>query len=166
MDYRISAACRDNCVYTFKRYSTGVYMYMSLNALVYVELYTEHWLMLTHTRVHTHTHIHTLQLHFSGSTTPRYNISLASQSCGLLRVNKDIIVGCMDNTLTCYTHKGKKLWGVHLPATITSVEQLHYRPRSFKAVLVALQNREVRIYKDRFLVNCIEMDVRQRERLQ
>ena len=39
------------------------------------------------------------------------------------------------------------------------MELFHHRPRSFKAVLVALQNREIRIYKDKFLVNCITMDV-------
>lgn len=69
----------------------------------------------------------------------------------------------MDNSLTSYTHKGKKQWSLCLPDTITCVELLHYKPRSFKAVLVALQNREVRIYKDKFLVNCIQMDVRGRE---
>jgi Bardet-Biedl syndrome 1 protein len=112
VDYNISAACRDNCIYTFK----------------------------------------------SGSTTPQYNIPLASQPCGLVRINKDIVVGCMDNTLTSYSHKGKKQWSLHFPATIMSVEVLYYKPRSFKAVLVALQNGDVRIYKDKFLVNHIKMD--------
>ena len=101
----------------------------------------------------THTHI------YSGSTTPQYNIPLASQPCGLVRINKDIVVGCMDNTLTSYSHKGKKQWSLHFPATIMSVEVLYYKPRSFKAVLVALQNGDVRIYKDKFLVNHIKMDV-------
>ena len=95
----------------------------------------------------------------SDSTTPRYKMSLPSQPCGLQRVSRDIIVACMDDTLTSYSHKGRKQWSLRLPASIMCVELLHYRPRSFKAVLVALQNGEVRIYKDKFLINCITMDV-------
>lgn len=94
----------------------------------------------------------------SDSTTPRYKIPLASQPCGLQRINKYIIVGCMNNTLTSYSLKGRKQWSLRLPASITCVELLYYKPRSFKAVLVALQNRQVHIYKDKFLVNSITLD--------
>ena len=67
----------------------------------------------------------------------------------------------MDDTLSSYTLKGKRQWTVRLPDTITCVEVLLFQPRSFRAVLVALKNREVRIYKDKFLVNCIKMEVRE-----
>ena len=56
--------------------------------------------------------------------------------------------------------QGKKLWGVRLPDTITCVEVISYQPRSFRAVLVALKNKEVRMYKDKFLVNTIRLEVR------
>ena len=69
-------------------------------------------------------------------------------------------MGCMDDTLSGYSLKGRRLWSLSLPASLTCVELLHHRPRSFTAVVVALQNREVRIYKDKFLVNCITTDVR------
>ena len=65
----------------------------------------------------------------------------------------------MDDSLTSFTLKGRRQWTLQLPASLTCMELLHHRPRSFKAVLVALQNREIRIYKDKFLVNCITMDV-------
>lgn len=97
------------------------------------------------------------------STTPRYKIPLASQPCGLQRINKDIVVGCMDDSLACYSLKGRRQWGLHLPASLTCLELLHHRQRSFKAVVVALRNKEVRVYKDKFLVNCITMDVSCRE---
>ncbi|CAI7994607.1 Bardet-Biedl syndrome 1 protein homolog [Geodia barretti] len=113
VDYHISAACRDNCIYTFKS---------------------------------------------GASTTPRYKIPLASQPCGLQRINKDVVVGCMDDSLASYSVKGRRQWSLRLPASLTCMELLHHRPRSFKAVVVALQNREVRIYKDKFLVNCITVD--------
>ena len=65
----------------------------------------------------------------------------------------------MDDSLASYSVKGRRQWSLRLPASLTCMELLHHRPRSFKAVVVALQNREVRIYKDKFLVNCITVDV-------
>ncbi|KAL5009297.1 hypothetical protein ScPMuIL_014878 [Solemya velum] len=41
--------------------------------------------------------------------TFKYCIELNSQPVGLERLNKTIYVGCMDETLHCYTTKGKKL---------------------------------------------------------
>ena len=55
--------------------------------------------------------------------------------------------------------QGKRLWVVKLPEVITSMCQLDHRPRGFRGVLVALRNREVRVYKDKFLVSSINMDV-------
>ena len=45
-----------------------------------------------------------------------------------------------------------------MPASITTIEIIDYRPRSFAAVLVALSNQEVHIYKEKFLVDIIKMD--------
>ncbi|BFZ06952.1 hypothetical protein BsWGS_09991 [Bradybaena similaris] len=85
-------------------------------------------------------------------------IELASQPVGMERINKNIYVGCMDDTLHCYTSKGKRLWTVRLPASITTLEVIDYKPKSFTAVLVALSNQEVHIYKEKFLVDVIKMD--------
>ena len=113
---------------------------------------------ITHSHTQTQTNQH--YVHYSGGeTTPRYKIPLTSQPCGIQRLNKEIVVGCMDDSLTSFTLKGRRQWTLQLPASLTCMELLHHRPRSFKAVLVALQNREIRIYKDKFLVNCITMDV-------
>ena len=39
----------------------------------------------------------------SGGGAPKYRIPLGSQPCGLLHLDKNVVVGCMDNSLTCYT---------------------------------------------------------------
>ena len=39
------------------------------------------------------------------------------------------------------------------------MQLMDHRPRGFKAVLVALRNREVRVYRDKYLVNTIKLEV-------
>ena len=43
--------------------------------------------------------------------------------------------------------QGKKLFTVKLPKPITTIEVVDYKPKSFKAVLVALASGEVHVYK-------------------
>jgi hypothetical protein len=43
--------------------------------------------------------------------------------------------------------QGKKMWTVKLPKSITTIEVVDYKPKAFKAVLVALSNNEVHVYK-------------------
>jgi len=76
----------------------------------------------------------------------------------LFRVNKNIYVGCMNETLSCYSAKGKRQWTITLPASITTMALLSYRPRNLKAVVVALSNGEVRFYNDRALVSSFTLD--------
>jgi len=84
-------------------------------------------------------------------------VELSSHAVGLERLNKVIYIGCMDDTLSCYSTKGKRLWTLPLPASITTMSLLHYRPRNLKAVVVALSNGEVRLYNDRSVVNVIKV---------
>ncbi len=44
--------------------------------------------------------VYTLQ---TGGHTPKYKIPLGSQPCGLQRMDSNIYIGCMDNTLACYS---------------------------------------------------------------
>ncbi|EDV24075.1 uncharacterized protein TRIADDRAFT_26650, partial [Trichoplax adhaerens] len=83
-------------------------------------------------------------------------IELKSQPVGIERIGKNIIVGCMDQTLNCFTTKGKRIWSLDMPDTINTLELLSYKARGIKAVLVALNNGETRIYRDKFLVNVIK----------
>ncbi|KAK3092485.1 hypothetical protein FSP39_003456 [Pinctada imbricata] len=94
-----------------------------------------------------------------GTTVTTKNcIELNSQPVGLQRINKTIYVGTMDEALHCYTSKGKKLWTVKLPASMTTMEIIDYKPKGFKAVIVALSNCNVHIYKEKYLVNIIKTD--------
>ncbi|ELT99525.1 hypothetical protein CAPTEDRAFT_108485, partial [Capitella teleta] len=81
---------------------------------------------------------------------------LNSQPVGLERLGKNIIVGCMDRTLQCYTSKGKKLWSVAVPADITTIQMMDHQQKGFKAILVALANSEVHIYRDKYLCNVMK----------
>mmetsp|Transcript_17466 Transcript_17466/g.38031 ORF Transcript_17466/g.38031 Transcript_17466/m.38031 type:complete len:600 (-) Transcript_17466:231-2030(-) len=81
-------------------------------------------------------------------------IELESQPCGLVRTNKNIIVGCMNNTIHSFHVKGKKTYSIYLPSTIVTMELLTIqRQRMVKALLVALANGEVRVYNEKHLVS-------------
>lgn len=54
--------------------------------------------------------------------------------------------------------KGKRYWKHLLPAPITAMCQIDYRPRGFQAVAVALANNEIHLYKDKFLVDVIPIE--------
>lgn len=55
-------------------------------------------------------------------------------------------------------HQGKRYWKHILPAAITAMCQIDYRPRAFQAVAVALANNEIHLYKDKFLVDIIPLE--------
>jgi Bardet-Biedl syndrome 1 protein len=93
-----------------------------------------------------------------GGKSGKMICELSSQVVGLERISKTIIVACMDRSLTGFTSKGKKIWALHLPADITTMTTLNHKSKGLKAVIVALSNNEVRIYKDNFLVNLIKTD--------
>eukprot|EP00061_Rhincodon_typus_P001299 g14328.t1 len=49
--------------------------------------------------------------------------------------------------------QGKKLWTIRLPAPITTMSLMDHKAKGFQAVLVALANSEVHLYKDKILIN-------------
>ncbi|OBS82508.1 hypothetical protein A6R68_23515 [Neotoma lepida] len=87
------------------------------------------------------------------SKYPKYCIELSAQPVGLVRVHKILVVGSTQESLHGFTHKGKKLWTVQMPAAILTMNLLEQRSRSLQAVMVALANGEVRIYRDKALLN-------------
>lgn len=90
------------------------------------------------------------------NTTPKHCIELSSQPVGLVRINKTIVVGCMDETLQCVSDKGKRLWSIKLPASIMSMEMLDYTAKGISAILVALSDSTVHMYQDKHLVDIIQ----------
>lgn len=59
-----------------------------------------------------------------------------------------------------YFSKGKKLWTTYLPAPVTSMALLDLPTRGFQAVLVALANCEVHVYRDKNVVSTIKTPVK------
>ncbi|XP_058871933.1 Bardet-Biedl syndrome 1 protein homolog [Acipenser ruthenus] len=90
------------------------------------------------------------------SKKPKYCIELSSQPVGLVRVNKNIVVGCTQESLRGYTQKGKKLWTAFLPAPITTMGVMDHKTRGYQAVLVGLANSEVHVYREKNLVNIVK----------
>ncbi|XP_063058675.1 Bardet-Biedl syndrome 1 protein [Engraulis encrasicolus] len=89
------------------------------------------------------------------SAQPKYCIELSAHPVGLVRLGKNVVVGCAQETLQCYTQKGKKLWTVYLPAAVTTMGLMDLPTKGFQAVLVALSSMEVHVYRDKNLVSTI-----------
>lgn len=90
------------------------------------------------------------------SDTPKYCIELSSHPVGLVRVGKNVVVGCTNESLQGFTQKGKKLWKVVLAAPITAMAAMDLPTRGFQAVLVGLANCEVQLYRDKNLLSTIK----------
>ncbi|KAB0377008.1 hypothetical protein FD755_011452 [Muntiacus reevesi] len=89
------------------------------------------------------------------SKRPKYCIELSAQPVGLVLVHKVLVVGSNQDSLHGFTHKGKKLWTVQMPAAILAMNLLEQHSRGLQAVMVGLANSEVRIYQDKALLDVI-----------
>ncbi|XP_026206494.1 Bardet-Biedl syndrome 1 protein [Anabas testudineus] len=90
------------------------------------------------------------------SDKPKYCIELSSHPVGLVRVGKNVVVGCTDESLQGFTQKGKKLWRTVLPAPIITMATMDLPTRGFQAVLVGLANCEVQLYREKNLLSTIK----------
>merc|ERR1719409_484976 len=80
-------------------------------------------------------------------------IELETQPVGLVRYDKNIYVGCMDNVIHCFHFKGKKNHSIYLTCPISCMSLLQVtKTRVAKALVVALQNGEVRLYNGKHLI--------------
>mmetsp|Transcript_80632 Transcript_80632/g.231512 ORF Transcript_80632/g.231512 Transcript_80632/m.231512 type:complete len:589 (-) Transcript_80632:49-1815(-) len=80
-------------------------------------------------------------------------IELETQPVGLVRYDKNIYVGCMDNVIHCFHFKGKKNHSIYLPCPISCMSLLQItKSRAAKALVVALNNGEVRLYNGKHLI--------------
>merc|ERR1719183_303675 len=84
-------------------------------------------------------------------------IELETQPVGLVRSEKNIFVGCMDNVIHCFHFKGKKNHSIYLPCPISCMGLLHItKAKVAKALAVALNNGEVRIYNGKHLITTVK----------
>lgn len=93
-----------------------------------------------------------------GFKSARLCVQLSSQPVGIVRVNNYIVVGCMDQTLSCYTTKGNVCWTLKQPATITSLTSIYVEMLGLKLVAVALGNSTITIYQEKYKVDFIPTD--------
>mmetsp|Transcript_76152 Transcript_76152/g.174445 ORF Transcript_76152/g.174445 Transcript_76152/m.174445 type:complete len:608 (-) Transcript_76152:73-1896(-) len=83
-------------------------------------------------------------------------IELETMPVGLIRMDKNIHVGCMDNVVHSYHFKGKKNHTVFLPHPISCMTAMTgTRAKSFKALLVALKNGDIRMYNGKQLLHVL-----------
>ena len=88
-----------------------------------------------------------------GSRLAKVCIQTGSHALGIEKQGKNILVGAMDDSLTCYTSRGKKLWSIQLPSSISAMEAIEIKTKGIKGILLALRNGEIRLYRDKTLVN-------------
>lgn len=83
---------------------------------------------------------------------------MGSQIVGLEKSGKNIVLGCMDQCLYCYTTKGKRLWKIEMPDRILTMSSFEYKPKGLQAVVVALNNNEVLIYRDKNIISKLKTE--------
>ena len=86
-------------------------------------------------------------------------IELETMPCGLLIIDKHLIVGCMDNVVHSFHVKGKKNYSIYLPAAILCMTVMELKlSKNIKCLLVSLANGEVRVYNGKLLINTLKVD--------
>lgn len=90
------------------------------------------------------------------SETSKVFLELNSQIIGIERVLKLFMVALMDKTFSCYSLKGKRLWSIDMPSSIMCTALMDHSSKGFKAVMVGLENGEVRIYREKNLVDTVK----------
>ena len=88
-----------------------------------------------------------------GFKSPKASIPLSSQIVGIEKSGKNVIIGCMDRNIYCYTTKGKKLWKIEMPADILALSGMEIRTKGIQGFIVSLNNNEVHIYKDKYVLS-------------
>merc|ERR1719409_1672261 len=84
-------------------------------------------------------------------------IELETQPVGLVRYDKNIYVGTMDNVIHCFHFKGKKNHSIYLTCPISCMGLLQVtKARTGKALAVATNNGEVRLYNGKHLITVVK----------
>ncbi|GMF40810.1 unnamed protein product [Phytophthora fragariaefolia] len=80
-------------------------------------------------------------------------IELESPACGLVQLEKSIVIASMSRKLTSYHLKGKKNWSLTMSDDIVALEAFSLRrTKDTRGVLVALRNGEVTLYNEKVKV--------------
>ncbi|KAJ8600961.1 hypothetical protein CTAYLR_006321 [Chrysophaeum taylorii] len=89
------------------------------------------------------------------------HLELEAQPAGLVVKDKHLYVATADSRVACYLLKGRrhKVFSLAMPAPVTNMELLVVRKaRQVTVLLVALANGEVRVYRDKDLVDVLRVN--------
>lgn len=87
--------------------------------------------------------------------------SIDSKPIGLILFDKQLVIAGMNSTIHSFYLKGKKNFHIQMPSTITSICKLELkRTQSIQCVIVAMNNGEIRMYKEKNLVYSLKSEVR------
>lgn len=85
-------------------------------------------------------------------------IELETPPSSMVVLDKYIFVGSYDHKVHCFHMKGRKLYTHYMPFPIVCMTILKLtRTRVFKGLLVGLSNGDIRLYKDKVLLNTINI---------
>lgn len=86
-------------------------------------------------------------------------IELESPPCGLVQLEKSIVIACMNRKLTSYHLKGKKNWSLTMSDDIVAIEAFNLRrSKDTRGVLVALRSGDVVLYNEKVKVCTLSTD--------
>lgn len=93
-----------------------------------------------------------------GNKSAKLVVQLTSQPVGLVQSNANIIIGCMDRTLSCFNSKSTCLWTMELQGNILALESIEIEMLASSLVAVALDNCQVHIFHDKHRVDVINTE--------
>lgn len=85
-------------------------------------------------------------------------IELEATPCGLLQLEKSMVVASMNRKLTSYHLKGKKNWSLTMADDIVAIEAFSLRTKEARGVLVALRNGDVILYNEKVKICTLNCD--------
>ncbi|KAL7995513.1 putative bardet-Biedl syndrome 1 protein [Plasmopara halstedii] len=87
-------------------------------------------------------------------------IELELPACGLVQLDKSIVIASMSRKLTSYHLKGKKNWSLTMGDDIVALEAFSLRrTKETRGVIVALHNGEVTLYNEKVKVCTLSTDM-------
>ncbi|KAF7233710.1 hypothetical protein EG68_10994 [Paragonimus skrjabini miyazakii] len=73
----------------------------------------------------------------------------------MVRLEKSIIVGCMDQTIKGFSLKGNPIWSVRVPSPILTIVPINLSTHSFHGYIVSLKDGDVRVYQEQHICDTV-----------
>ncbi|XP_064489592.1 Bardet-Biedl syndrome 1 protein-like [Ornithodoros turicata] len=93
-----------------------------------------------------------------GQKAGKLCVELGCHAVDLRDLGGNIVVACMDDTLRCYSLKGKCLWKVVLQGQVVAMDAFAIRHLGLSLVAVTLSTCDVQMYHDSTLIDTIKTD--------